>query len=468
MTSLSTAPHPADRAPAAISRNPATEALIGRYPFDDANQLEALLQASERAFRAWRGWSVERRATLLSALGEALLVEEEPLAALVTAEMGKTIGEARAEIRKCARHAAWYAEHGAPFLADEPAPLEGGTAYVSFLPVGTVLGIMPWNFPFWQVLRAAVPVLLAGNAFMLKHAPNVMGCAYALRDLFERCGFPPGVFNVANVGNEAVEFMIRDRRIAGVSLTGSVRAGAAVAAAAGREIKKSLLELGGSDPFIVLADADLDRAVEVAVTARYQNAGQVCLAAKRFILEAPIADAFTERFIAASRTLVVGDPMQDGTRLGPMARDDLRHELHGQVERSVAGGAQLLLGGGIPDGPGYFYPPTVLGNVGPGNVAFEQETFGPVAALVVARDAEEAVALANRSEYGLSSSVWTRDLDLARRIARQLETGGVFVNGFSASDPAIPVGGVKKSGYGRELSHFGVREFTNAQTVRLA
>ena len=447
------------------TRNPATGEVLARYPVDDAGRIEAVVARSRAAFLDWRDTPVERRAEVLARLSTTLEAEAEPLARLITAEMGKTLVEARAEVRKCAGLAAWFAEHGPALLADERAPVDGQDVYVSYLPIGLVLGIMPWNFPLWQALRAAVPITLGGNAFLLKPAPNTLGCGYAVARAFERSGAPPGLMGVLNVGNDGVDELLHDPRIAAVTLTGSVGAGAAVASIAGKLVKKSLLELGGSDAFIVLADADLDAAVAAGVKARFQNAGQVCLAAKRFILEAPIAEAFTARFVEAAGRLVVGDPLDEATDMGPIAREDLREGLHRQVEATAAHGATLLLGGRRREGCGFFYEPTVFGQVRPGMAAFDEETFGPVAAMTVAADADEAVALANASEFGLSGNLWTRDIDRARAIARRLETGGVFINGYTASDPRTPVGGVKKSGYGRELSHFGLREFVNAQTV---
>ena len=447
------------------SRNPATGVLIERFAFTDGAAVDAALDASDRAFSSWRGMPADDRAAVLARFAAVLRDRQDVLAAAITAEMGKTVAEARGEVAKCATVAEWYARHGAALLVDEAAPVDEAEAYVSYLPTGVILAIMPWNFPLWQALRAAVPILLGGNGFLLKPAPNVMRCSLMLQEAWEQAGPPKGLFGVINADNDAVAAIIDDRRITGVTLTGSPRAGAAIAALAGRALKRSVLELGGSDPFIVLADADLDAAVTAGIKARFANCGQVCIAAKRFLLEAPIADAFTERFVAAARALVVGDPMQPGTQMGPMARDDLRAELHGQVRASIEQGTRCLLGGQVPDGAGNFYPPTVLDGVAPGMTAFDAETFGPVAALTVVRDAEHAVALANASEYGLSGNLWTADLDRARSLARRLQTGGVFINGFTASDPRVPIGGVRRSGYGRELSHFGIREFQNAQTV---
>ena len=451
--------------PGAVSRNPATGAEIARYPFQTKVEIEATLAATHAAFLTWRATPIAERAKVFHKLAMVLQENAELYAGLITAEMGKTAKEAKAEIEKCAQTAAYFAEHGAALLADEKAPVDEAEAYISYLPIGTILGVMPWNFPFWQAIRAGVPITLGGNGFLLKHAPNVMGCAYAMQEAFEQAGAPKGLFGILNVDNEPIEGIINDPRIAGVTVTGSVRAGSAVAGQAGKAVKKSVLELGGSDPFIVLADADLDKAVEAAVTSRFANAGQVCLAAKRFILEAPIAEAFTHKFIEAARAKKTGDPKDAATAFGPMAREDLRDELDRQVKKSVTGGAKLLLGGRKVDGPGFFYEPTVLGDVKHGITAFDEETFGPVAAMIVARDADHAIEIANDSEYGLSGNLWTRDIGKAREMARRLETGGVFVNGFTKSDPRVPVGGVKKSGYGRELSHFGIKEFVNAQVV---
>lgn len=452
-------------APGAVSRNPATGEVLARYPFASPAEVEAILVETDRAYRQWRAVPIAERAEMLARLAKILDSEAERFGDLITAEMGKTRKDAVAEVRKCAKMTAYFAEHGPAMLADEPAPVDEAEVYISYLPIGTILAVMPWNFPLWQAVRAGVPILLGGNAYLLKHAPNVMGCAYALQQAFEKAGAPKGLFGVLNVDTGPIEGIIEDPRIAGVTLTGSVRAGSAVAALAGKALKKSVLELGGSDPFIVLADADLDKAVEAGVKSRFANAGQVCLAAKRFILEAPIAEAFTQKFIAAAKKLTTGDPTRADTTFGPIARADLREQLHDQVRRSVADGAELLLGGKPVEGDGFFYEPTVLGNVTHGVTAFDEEMFGPVAAMIVARDAEHAIEIANDSEFGLSGNLWTNDGARARQIARRLETGGVFVNGFTASDPRVPVGGVKKSGYGRELSHFGIKEFVNAQVV---
>lgn len=450
----------------ATSRNPATGELIATYAFQTPSQVECLLDTSAAAFRLWRATPMRERVAAYRRLSATLRERSGTLAALITAEMGKTIAAARGEVEKCAATIDWIADNGPAILADEPVAVDGDDqVHVSYLPVGTVLAVMPWNFPLWQVVRAAGPIMLSGNGFLLKHAPNVMGSAYALQQAYEAAGFPPGLFANLIADNDTVARAIDDPRVAAVTLTGSMRAGSAVAASAGKALKKSLLELGGADAFIVLADANIDLAVKAAIEARFQNAGQVCLAAKRFILERPIADEFTRKFIAAARQVSAGDPLDPASTIGPMARDDLRDELHRQVERSVAAGATLALGGRKVAGPGNFYEPTVLTNVRPGMAAFDEETFGPVAAITVADNAEHAILLANTSDYGLGGSLWTSDVVRAQRIARRLETGGVFINGYPASNARIPVGGVKKSGYGRELSHFGLREFTNAQAV---
>ncbi|USI73917.1 NAD-dependent succinate-semialdehyde dehydrogenase [Sphingomonas morindae] len=449
----------------AISRNPADGSLISNYPFQTADEIEQTLQGCASAYAAWRATPIDERAARYRRLAETLRDRSETLAKLVTAEMGRTITLARFEVEKCASTIEWIAEHGPAILADEPAQVEGDEVYVSFLPIGTVLGVMPWNLPIWQAIRAAGPIMLSGNGFLLKHATNVMGCAYALEEVFEASGFPRGLFANLNADNDTVARVIKDPRIAAVTVTGSVRAGSAVASTAARVIKKSVLELGGADPFIVLADADLEGAVKAAVQSRFENAGQVCLAAKRIILERPIAQRFQDAFVQRAAALKVGDPMDESTFLGPIARADLRDGVHDQVARSVLAGAKLLLGGRKIDGPGFFYEPTVLGDVRPGMAAFDEEVFGPVGALIVAEDAEDAIRLANMSDYGLSGNIWTADIEKARAMARRLETGGAFINGFTASNVRVPVGGVKQSGFGRELSHFGLREFTNAQTV---
>lgn len=449
----------------AISLNPATGEVFAEYPFESAEQLEQSLARAASGFKVWRDQPVSARADVLLNMARVLRQQAETMAQMITAEMGKPIAQARAEIEKCAVTCEWYAQHGPAMLTPEQTPVENDKAYIAYLPLGPVLAVMPWNFPIWQVLRGAIPMILAGNGYVLKHAPNVMGCAYLLRDAWLEAGLAQGVFEVINVTNEGVTKAIADPRIAAVAVTGSVRAGAAIASQAGAALKKCVLELGGSDPFIVLADADLEEAAKAAMVGRFQNSGQICVAAKRIIVEEGVLPAFTEKFIAAVKALKVGDPLADDTYVGPMARYDLRDELHGQVKATLAEGASLLLGGDVMAGEGNYYAPTILSDVRPGMTSFKEELFGPVASLISARDAEHAVELANDSEFGLAGSVWTADEALARHIASRLETGGVFINGYTASDARVPIGGVKKSGFGRELSHFGIREFCNAQTV---
>ena len=451
----------------ALSINPANGEQIGHYPFESDSALDATLSRAAAGFSHWRRTSLEKRSQSLVALAQALRDNTTAMAEMITREMGKPVTQARGEIEKCAQLCQWYAEHGPAMLSAEPTQVEGGKARIEYRPLGPILAVMPWNFPIWQVLRGAVPTLLAGNTFVLKHAPNVMGSAYLLLDAFKRASFPEGVFEVINVTPDGVSRTIADPRIAAVTLTGSVRAGMAIGAQAGAALKKCVLELGGSDPFIVLNDADLDEAVKAAVIGRYQNTGQVCAAAKRLIIEQGVVEAFTAKFVEATRRLIVGDPLAADTYIGPMARFDLRDELDQQVQDTLAQGATLLLGGKKTEGPGNVYEPTVLADVTDQMTSFKQELFGPVASIITARDAEHALALANDSEFGLTATVYTADLELASKLADELETGGVFINGYSASDPRVSFGGVKKSGFGRELSHFGVREFCNAQTVWL-
>lgn len=450
---------------AAISRDPATGELIASHPFISDAELDVLLDRSRAGFAAWSAQTPAQRAEALRRMAAILRRDREPLAALATAEMGKVLAESLAEIEKCALQCEWYADHGPQWLRDEPAEVLSGEAYVSFLPLGVVLGVMPWNFPYWQVMRAAVPILLAGNGFLLKPAENIVGTAKLLDAAWREAGLPDGTFIGANLNREQTSQAIADDRIAAVTLTGSVAAGRSIAAQAGQVLKKVVLELGGSDPFIVLADADLEKAVAAAVTSRFQNAGQVCIAGKRIIVEDAIHDRFVALFSEQVKALTVGDGRDPANRLGPIARQDLLDQLHAQVQASVAAGAQLLVGGHQLDRPGSFYAPTVLAGVEPGMQAFDTETFGPVAPITRARDADHAVALANQSEFGLSGNLWSGDVARATQLARRLQTGGVFINGFSVSDPRVPIGGVKKSGFGRELSYFGVREFVNAQTV---
>jgi len=449
----------------ALSVNPATGETLAACPWATTDEVERVIALADAGYRQWRGESVSHRAQKLRDLGAALRNRAEEMAQMMSREMGKPILQARAEVTKSANLCDWYAEHGPAMLQAEPTQVENHNAVIEYRPYGAILAVMPWNFPLWQVLRGAVPILLAGNSYLLKHAPNVLGSASLIADIFTDAGFPQGVFGWVNATNDGVSQAINDRRIAAITVTGSVRAGAAIGAQAGAALKKCVLELGGSDPFIVLNDADLDLAVKAAVAGRYQNTGQVCAAAKRFIVEEGIADAFTQRFVAAVAALKMGAPDSEENYVGPMARYDLRDELHQQVQDTLAEGATLLLGGEKVAGKGNYYAPTVLGNVTPEMTAFRQELFGPVAAITVAKDADHALELANDSDFGLSATVFTANEALAETFSRELECGGVFINGFSASDPRVAFGGVKKSGFGRELSHFGLHEFCNVQTV---
>ncbi|MDR7344233.1 succinate-semialdehyde dehydrogenase [Pantoea alhagi] len=449
----------------AISRNPANGEVLSARPYSDEQQVDAAIAANYQAFQQWRQQPLTQRAQKLRDLAAAIRARSEEMAQMITAEMGKPILQARAEVEKSAQLCDWYAEQGPAMLATEPTQVENNQAVIEYRPLGPVLAVMPWNFPLWQVLRGAVPILLAGNSYLLKHAPNVMGCALLIEALFNDAGLPAHLFSVINATNGGVSQAINDARIAAVTVTGSVRAGSAIGAQAGAALKKCVLELGGSDPFIVLKDADLDAAVQAAIAGRYQNTGQVCAAAKRFIIEREIADAFSEKFVAAVAQLKMGDPRVEENRIGPMARYDLRDELHQQVLATLAEGATLLAGGDKLAGEGNYYMPTVLGNVTPTMTAFRQEMFGPVAAITVADNAEHALQLANDSDFGLMATIYSANDALASEMAERLECGGVFINGYSASDARVAFGGVKKSGFGRELSHFGLHEFCNVQTV---
>jgi succinate-semialdehyde dehydrogenase / glutarate-semialdehyde dehydrogenase len=447
------------------SINPTTEDVVETFEEFSPQQVDAALQQAYDAQVKWRRTSFGDRAACLQAAARTLRTQKTRLAALATREMGKTIVEAEAEIEKCAWNCDFYAEHAGKFLADEHVEMRLSDSFVAFEPLGVVLAIMPWNFPFWQVFRFAAPALMAGNGAVLKHASNVPSCALAIEDVLRTAGLPDGLFRTVLVPGSQVEPLIADARIAAVTLTGSSEVGEQVASAAGRNLKKQVLELGGSDPFIVLADADVAAAVKTAVRARNQNNGQSCIAAKRFIVEDRVADEFTARFSDTVRALHVGDPMLRDTNVGPLARGDLRETLIAQVERSVANGAHAVTGGSAMQGKGYFYAPTVLDGVSENMPAFREETFGPVAAVIRARDPEDAVRLANDTEYGLGAALWTQDVERGKELARHIEAGSVFINGMVASDPRIPFGGIKRSGYGRELSVYGIKEFVNVQTI---
>ncbi|ENQ6387478.1 MULTISPECIES: succinate-semialdehyde dehydrogenase [Klebsiella] len=449
----------------AISVSPTTGETLSSLPWASEQQVDAAIALAEQGYRQWRNVSVAERAATLRNVGSAMRARGEALAQMISREMGKPIAQARGEVAKSANLCDWYAEHGPAMLNTEATLVEDNKAVIEYRPMGAILAVMPWNFPVWQVLRGAVPILLAGNSYLLKHAPNVLGSAAMIGEIFAAAGVPDGVFGWVNATNDGVSQMINDPRIAAVTVTGSVRAGKAIGAQAGAALKKCVLELGGSDPFIVLNDADLDEAVKAAVIGRYQNTGQVCAAAKRFIVEAGIAEAFTQKFVAAAAALKMGDPRDEQNYIGPMARFDLRDELHEQVSATLKEGATLLLGAEKIEGAGNYYAPTVLGNVTAEMTGFREELFGPVATITEARDADHALALANDSEFGLSATVYTTSEAQAQRFADELECGGVFINGYCASDARVAFGGVKKSGFGRELSHFGLHEFCNVQTV---
>src|SRR5215470_14334066 len=445
--------------------NPSNGEEIEAFSYFTPAQTEEVVARADKSFRSFRKLPVHKRAQLLVELGNTLRKNKAQLAKVISTEMGKIFTEAEAEIEKCAHEAAWYAEHGPRILADESAPTGTVNAYVSYLPLGAILAVMPWNFPIWQLTRMVIPAMLAGNVILVKHSHNTQRSSLEFERVMLEAGFPEGVFQNLILKRDDVVNVINDVRVQGASVTGSVRAGSQVASEAGKVIKKTVMELGGSDAFIVCEDADIRKAVAAGISARFHNAGQVCLAAKRFILVGKIADEFERSFVEAAKSLRVGDPFNSAMDLGPMARADLRDSLHKQVEGSIAKGASLLCGGKPVEGKGAFYPPTVLSGVTEGMPAFDEETFGPVAAFTRVPDIDSAVRASNASQFGLSGNLWTRDIDLARKVARDLYTGGVFVNGITASDPRVPVGGVKNSGYGRELSHFGAHAFVNAQTV---
>lgn len=449
--------------------NPTTGAQLRTYREHSARALDLRLTRATRAAAMWRGLSFAARAKHLRAVARELRAHAADHAALITAEMGKPITQARAEIEKCALNCDFFAAHAAEFLADERPAGAPAQRVVTYQPLGVVLAIMPWNFPFWQAFRAAAPALMAGNAMVLKHASNVTGCALAIERVFARAGVPRGVFQTVVVSGARAESLVSDERVAMVTLTGSTAVGRRVASLAGAAMKKGVFELGGSDAYVILADADLARAAELCAESRLYNSGQSCVAAKRFIVVERVRREFERLFVARLAARRVGDPRDDATQVGPLARADLRAELHEQVRRSVRAGARLLLGGELPRGAGFFYAPTVLSGVRPGWPAFDEELFGPVAAIIPARDEAHALALANRTPYGLGAAVFTRDRRRGERIAReQLAAGNAFVNEFVRSHPTLPFGGIKASGHGRELGPWGLREFTNVKVISVS
>ncbi len=445
--------------------NPSSGEVIAHYDENGPEELESTLDGCARAATAWAAQPIKVRTGALRSLAQVMRERSEQLASIATEEMGKPLAEARSEVAKCAWTLDWFADNAARLLMAEPAPIGALDSYVEFTPLGVILAIMPWNFPYWQVIRAVAPALAVGNAMLLKHAENTTGCGYALVDAARSAGVPEGVLAQVVVGIDAIPAVIADRRVAAVTLTGSTRAGRAVAALAGQSLKKSVLELGGSDPFIVLADADLEAAADWAVRSRFQNAGQSCIAAKRAIVVESVAEEFTDRLVAHVSGLVVGDPTEPATTVGPLARADLLDALERQVRSSVAGGARVLTGGERLKRQGYFFAPTVLDQVSPSMAVMREEVFGPALPLVKVAGVEEAVEVANSTTYGLGSAVWTSDLEMGRSVARRLQAGHTVINGMTASDARLPFGGVKDSGYGRELSHFGLMEFVDIHAV---
>ncbi|MEU0548829.1 NADP-dependent succinic semialdehyde dehydrogenase [Micromonospora sp. NPDC005979] len=454
--------------PHIATTNPATGQVLKTYEAMSTEQLDAAIERTDLAYRQLRGTGVEERARWMNAAADLLDTERDEIARIMTTEMGKTYAAAQAEVTKCATAARFYADKAPTFLADEPADaaaVKATRAFIRYQPIGVVLAVMPWNFPLWQVMRFAAPALMAGNTGLLKHASNVPQTALLLEDVFRRAGFPEGAFTTLLVGSDAVERILADPRVRAATLTGSEAAGRSIAQIAGRELKKTVLELGGSDPFVVMPSADLDRAAEVATTARCQNNGQSCIAAKRFIVHTDVFDAFAEKFAANMAALRVGDPMDGDTDVGPLASEHGRDEVHAQVRDAVDNGATVLCGGELPTGDGWFYPPTVVTDLTPQMRMWSEEVFGPVAGLYRVSSYDEAIEVANGTSFGLGSNAWTRDAAEQDRFATDLDAGNVFVNGMTTSYPELPFGGVKNSGYGRELSELGMREFCNTKTV---
>jgi len=451
--------------------NPASGETLKTYEAMGDEEIERRLRLAEATFRTYRTSAFAERARLMHRAADLLDEDQQDIGRIMTTEMGKPVKQARAEAAKCAKSMRWYADHAEGLLADEEPDAAdvkdsgASRALVRYRPLGPVLAVMPWNFPLWQVIRFAAPALMAGNVGLLKHASNVPQTALYLEDLFHRAGFPEGAFQTLLIGSGAVEEILRDDRVKAATLTGSEPAGRAVASVAGDMVKKTVLELGGSDPYVVMPSADIDRAARIAVTARVQNNGQSCIAAKRFIVHTDVFDAFAERFVAGMKALTVGDPLAEETEVGPLASEQGRSDLEELVDDAVESGATVLCGGERPDGDGWYYPPTVLADITREMRIHREETFGPVATLYRVADLDEAVLVANDTPFGLSSNVWTRDEAEVDRFVRDLEAGGVFVNGMTASHPAFPFGGVKRSGYGRELSGHGIREFCNITTV---
>jgi succinate-semialdehyde dehydrogenase/glutarate-semialdehyde dehydrogenase len=448
------------------SINPSTGDVLDKYEETGTDEIMRRMDDAHQAFEAWRQTPFSERASLMRVASRVLIENEDEYARIMALEMGKPVESGRAEIEKCAWVCEHYAEHAEKMLHAEIIQTDARKSYVTYKPLGLILAIMPWNYPFWQVFRHAAPGLMAGNGVVLKHASNVPGCAVAIEKIFKTAGFPQNLFQNFLISSRQVEDLIEHPRINAVTLTGSKAAGRAVAAKAGKMLKKTVLELGGSDPYLILEDADLDKTAETCVASRLLNSGQSCIAAKRFIVVENVLKAFEEMFIDQMRSKKMGDPLDEASEIGPQARTDLRDGLHWQVIQSIAKGARCLLGGVIPEGRGAFYPPTVLDGVTKGMPAYDEETFGPVAAIIPVKDEKEAIQVANDSTFGLGAAIFTRDADRGERIAaEELQAGNCFVNAFVKSDPRLPFGGVKESGYGRELSHYGIKEFVNIKTI---
>ena len=448
------------------SVNPATGQTVREYPVMDATTVRKTVAAVDRAYKKWRRTSFAERATLMRAAARVLRERAVEFAEFMAVEMGKPVKGGRGEAEKCAWVCDYYADNAAAMLADEPISSDATRSFATFQPIGVILAVMPWNFPFWQVFRFAAPALMAGNTAVLKHASNVPGCAIAIEEVFKQAGFPEDVFRTLLIDNKIAKLVIRNKHVRAVTLTGSTAAGQSVGATSGKALKKCVLELGGSDPYLILEDADLELAAKACVTSRLINSGQSCIAAKRFIVVESVAAEFERLFVERMRAARMGDPLSEESDVGPQARVDLRDELHDQVQRSIAKGARLVLGGQVPEGPGAYYPPTVLADVKKGMAAFDEELFGPVAAIIPVKNERAAIRAANDSVFGLGAAVFTRDSARGERIAAtELEAGCCFVNDFVKSDPRLPFGGVKESGFGRELSHYGIKEFVNIKTV---
>jgi succinate-semialdehyde dehydrogenase/glutarate-semialdehyde dehydrogenase len=447
------------------SINPYTQKSIAEYQEFDENKTFDLIERTDDGFHSWKELSYNQRGEHFNRLAKLLREQKEKLARLITSEMGKIIGESEAEIEKCAWLCEHYAEHAEDLLQPQSYSTDASKSYVRFDPIGIVYGIMPWNFPFWQVLRAAVPTMMAGNTFLLKHAPNVQGCAFAIERLFREAGFPENVFTNLVISIETSDKVIAHPLVRGVTLTGSRRAGQQVASVAGQHLKKTVMELGGSDPYIVLADAQFNESCKTGVCSRMLNSGQVCIAAKRFIVVEDILDQFIEEQKLLLENMWLGDPTDERTDMGPMAREDLLLNIEKQVEESVKMGAEIITGGERMDDRSWFYKPTLITKVRKGMPVYDEETFGPVSVVIPAKDPEDAIRIANDTIYGLGASLWTQNLELAEKLASKIEAGAVFINGMTKSDPRLPFGGTKQSGYGRELGDYGIKEFTNIKTV---